>query len=92
MRWTFVNYINRGTTEALENPLLSACGVAFMGFFAGGDLVYQFMKGWPSPSIISFAGDYFIVALFLGMALERAYFLSRVIRQLQDGGPSPLHE
>jgi hypothetical protein len=89
MAWTIANHIDRGTTETLQNPLLSACGVAFMGFFAGGDLVYHFTNSWPSHSFISVAGDYFIVALFLGMALERAYFLSRAIRRLQNSGPPP---
>ncbi len=60
-----------------------------MGFFAGSDLVYHFTNTWPSHGFISVAGDYFIVALFLGMALERTYFLSRAIHRLQNSGHPP---
>ena len=84
MAWTVASYIDRGTAEVLQNPLFSACGVALMGSFAGGELVYHFTSSWPSHGFISAAGDYLMVAVFLGIALERAYFLSRAIRRLQN--------
>ncbi len=89
MAWPIANYIDRRTSEKLQNPLLSVLGVAFAAYFAGCELVYQFTKSWSSPNLISVAGDYFLVVLLLGMALEEAYLLARAIRQLQNGGPPP---
>jgi hypothetical protein len=87
MASTLANYIDRGTTETIQSPLRSAYGAAFFAFGAGGDFVYHFTRNW-SSTFTSAALDYLVVAIFLGMALERGYFLARAIRRLRDEGPS----
>jgi hypothetical protein len=85
MAWTLANHIDRGTTETIQDPLMSACWVVFMAFFAGGEFVYHFTKNLQS-SFTSGALHYFILAIVLGIVLERAYFLARAIRQLRTPG------
>jgi hypothetical protein len=84
MASTLANYIDRGTTETIQSPSRSAYGAAFLGFGAGGDFIYHFTRHWSSTAFSS-ALDYLVVAILLGMALERGYFLARAIRRLRSG-------
>ncbi len=68
MAWTMANYIDEGTTTTLQNPVKSLLAVVFAAFCAGGELVYHFTKSWASPNVISVVGDFFIVAIPIGIA------------------------
>jgi hypothetical protein len=85
MTWTWAKYVDQRTTEAIRNPRLHAFGTAFLGFFAGCELISSLTTQTPR-SFRGVALDCFVVGILLSWAALEGYFLERAIRQVHSGG------
>ena len=83
MTGTLARHIDFGTSEAIRNPVKSAFGAVLWGFIAGAATLFFIPRDLHEP--LQIVGDCFFIGLFLIMAAEQGYFLSRAVRGLRKG-------
>jgi hypothetical protein len=81
MTGNLARLVDWGTSEAIRNPARSACGAVVMAFIAGATSLVFIPRDFHNP--LQLAIDCFYVGLFLLMAAEQGYLLSRAVRGLR---------
>jgi hypothetical protein len=79
MLWALTNYLERRAKDIPANPKVLVFGTMFFAFAAGAQLIYELGAGHRTPLAIVLGC--LMIAVWVAMSLECAYFLLRAIRR-----------
>ena len=79
MPWALTNYLERRAKDIRASSKVLVFGTMFSAFAAGAQLIYELGAGHRTPLAIVLGC--LIIAVWVAISLECAYFLLRAVRR-----------
>ena len=79
MPWALTNYLQRRAKDMPASPKVLVFGSMFSAFGAGAQLIHELGAGHRTPLAIVLGC--LMIAVWVAMSLECAYFLLRAVRR-----------